>query len=179
MRDRTLVTGFGAFGSVLDNPSAKLARESGRPFKVLEVAYEAADEFISSLDNTAFDRLLLMGVANSRDKFSVELFARNWRGKSADVRGVRAEGRIDEDAPLLLESELWNPENTSKIVVSDSHIRISMDAGDYLCNYVYYRAMQKIPINKVGFLHVPPESKMPLETQMESLQGILAELEES
>lgn len=178
MSNRTLVTGFGDFGAVVGNPSAKLAQDCGRPFKVLEVSYKAVDEFIAQLDASTFDHLLMMGVATGRDRFSIELFARNWKSNAPDVRGVQAEGRIDEQAPLLLESELWNGENTSKIVISDHHVSISMDAGEYLCNYLYFRALSKLPPSQVGFVHVPAESRLPIETQMESLKAILAEIED-
>ena len=174
MSDRTFVTGFGAFRDIGENPSAKLAGASGCPFQVLEVSYRAVDDFIAGLNPNSFDRLLMLGVAAGRDRLTPELFARNWIGKSADVRGYAPMGRIEEDAPLLFESTLWTPEIASEIVAFDPHTRISMDAGDYLCNYISYRALQRFPDKKVGFLHVPGVDKLLLDKQSESLTKILA-----
>jgi len=177
MSDRTFVTGFGAFRDIADNPSAKLAGACGRPFQVLEVAYLAVDDFIAGLQAASFDRLLMLGIASGRDRMTPELFARNWIGKSKDMRGFGLEGRIEESAPLLLESTLWTPEIVSEIVAYDPHTRISMSAGDYLCNYISYRALQRFPDKKVGFLHVPSEDKLPLDLQEPSLKKILEIIE--
>ena len=177
MSDRTFVTGFGAFGSVTDNPSAKLAESCGRPFQVLEVAYSAADEFLAGLSPDSFDRLLMLGVASGRDRLTPELFARNFIGPAKDVRGYVVEGAIEEGAPLLFESTLWTPDVVSEIVAYDPHTKISMDAGEYLCNYISYRALQRFPDKRVGFLHVPPVEKLPLEVQKVTLGRILGLIE--
>lgn len=177
MSDRTFVTGFKAFLNVRDNPSAKLAESCGRPFQALEVAYRAVDDFLGGLDPICFDRLLMIGVAKGRDRVTPELYARNSIGKSKDVRGYAPEGVIDPNGDLLLESTLWTPEVISEIVAFDSHTKISMDAGRYLCNYISYRALQKFPEKKVGFLHVPSEDKLSIENQMLSLQKILEIIE--
>jgi len=177
MSERTLITGFGAFGVIAENPSAKLAELCGRPFHVLEVAYQAVDEFLSGLLPDSFDRLLMLGVAANRDRLTPELFARNMIGKARDVRGDAPIGYIEVGAPLILESTLWTPEVASEIVAYDPHTKLSMDGGDYLCNYIGYRALEKFPRNQVGFLHVAPIERLPLETQVASLQRILTVVE--
>ena len=57
--------------------------------------------------------------------------------------------------------------------------RPSDDAGDYLCNYIYYSALRKFDGagKQIGFLHVPPLDKLPLEHQLVELQQILMEIE--
>jgi len=177
MSARTFITGFGAFGTVAVNPSAKLAEASKRPFQVLEVAFAAVDEYLTSLNPESFDRLLMLGVAASRERMCPELFGRNFIGKTPDVRGIDLEGEIEAGAPLLLESTLWTPEIASEIVAFDPHTKLSMDAGEYLCNYISYRALQRFPEKKVGFLHIPAEDKLPLDVQMASLTKILEVIE--
>ena len=177
MKERTLITGFGPFGDIKENPAAILAEASGRPFAVIEVAYLAADDFLSKLDLGSFDRLIMLGVAAGRDHLSIELFARNWKGDAKDVREEGAEGLIEAGAPLLLEGTLWTAENASQIVAFDPRVRISMDAGSYLCNYTYFRALQHISGKRVGFLHVASQEKMSIEIQMLSLQKILEVIE--
>jgi len=52
-----------------------------------------------------------------------------------------------------------------------------MDGGDYLCNYIGYRALEKFTTKSIGFLHVPPPERLPLEKQQESLVKILEIIE--
>lgn len=169
---RTLVTGFGPFGTVTDNPSGRLAEGSGRPFQVLEVAYAAADAFLAAVDPEGFDTLLMLGVATSRDRITPELFARNWRGAAPDVRDVTLPGPIEDGQPLLIESTLWNAHLVAGLSVSPG-LFASLDAGSYLCNYLSYRAIRLFPQKRVGFLHVPPFGKVPPERQAEVLGEVL------
>jgi pyrrolidone-carboxylate peptidase len=53
----------------------------------------------------------------------------------------------------------------------------SDNAGCYLCNYVYYRALRRFPAKRVGFVHVPPLDVMPLDAQRERLAHLLSALE--
>jgi len=177
MNDRTFVTGFRAFGSIAENPSAKLAESCGRPFQTLEVAYRAVDDFLVGLDPNKFDRLLMIGVAAGRDRIAPELLARNFIGKTPDVRGFAPMGFIDANGPMLLPSTLWTPEIEAEIVIDVPHTKISMDAGRYLCNYISYRALQKFPDKMVGFLHVPGVDKLALESQQKCLDAILSIVE--
>lgn len=173
---RTLVTGFGPFGAITENPSAKLAEESGRPHRVLEVAFEAADEFLASLDPSTFDRLILIGVAAGRQHITPEVYARNQIGRVKDVQGIDRFGPIDPASPLLMPSTLWETEILVELLM-DPRMRISCDAGSYLCNFISYRALTRLPDKAVGFLHVPKPTEMPLETQVEVLQLVLEALE--
>lgn len=173
MIERTFITGFGPFGSIIENPSSKLAALARRPHKVLEVAYAAVDDFLSGLDGESFDRLLMLGLASGRDRITPELYARNVIGKSKDVRGKSRPGYIEAGSPLLLESTLWTPEVTSEIVAFDPLTKISMDAGTYLCNYIEYQALRRFPKKLVGFLHVPTEDRVSLDMQAASLGRIL------
>lgn len=173
---RTLVTGFGPFRNVTENPSAKLAEGCGRPFQVLEVAYDAADAFLEGLSPEGFDTLLMLGVASGRSRLTPELFARNVRHGEADVRGQTLPGPIEEGQPLLLESTLWNAHLLAEVEVGFG-LFASMDAGGYLCNYLSYRALRRFPSKRVGFLHVPPFDKVPQERQAEILAGVLESVE--
>ena len=173
---RTFVTGFGSFGNVTDNPSGRLAASCGRPFQVLEVAYEAADAFLDGFDPEGFDTLLMLGVAVSRDRVTPELYARNWRGETPDVRGSSLSGPIEEGEPLLIESSLWNAHLVAELSLIPG-VFASMDAGHYLCNDLAYRALRRFPETRVGFLHVPPFERVPQERQTEILAQILAAIE--
>ncbi|AIE84068.1 Pyroglutamyl-peptidase I [Fimbriimonas ginsengisoli Gsoil 348] len=159
-----------------ENPSAILAEGTGRPFRILEVAFEAVDEFLASLDPASFDRLVLMGVATGRTQITPELFARNQIGHTRDVRGNDRFGPIDPAAPLLLEGTLWI-ESSMVELFPNPDLKISLDAGSYLCNYSYFRALQRFPQKQIGFLHVPQPAKIPLERQQKLVSSLIEHVE--
>lgn len=174
--ERTLVTGFGQFPGVQANPSALLAEGCGRPFHLLDVSYRGVREFLNRLDPSRFDRLLLLGVASSTLKCRIELFARNLIGTTADIHG-EAPGpcEIANGAPRVLGGTLWD--NTKLLDadhIADHPLLLhSFSAGTYLCNYIYFEALMRFRDKRVGFLHVPDESDMPLELQQEAVAEVL------
>src|SRR5689334_12979930 len=74
---RTLVTGFLGFGKFPVNPSALLAESSSRPCELIEVAYDAVDKFVGTLEPNIFDCLLMLGVAGQSSQMRLECVARN------------------------------------------------------------------------------------------------------
>lgn len=169
---RTLVTGFTAFGRFGVNPAALLASALQRPFELLEVSFAAVDDFLDRrARDDAFDRLLMLGVAADRDVIKLEQFARNHVGDSPDVRGeIRGPAPIDPAGPATLPSTLFALTPATSFAASD-------DAGCYLCNYAYYRALQRLPHKRIGFVHVPPLDALPLEAQHEALRRLLNAIE--
>lgn len=175
---RILITGFGPFGRIADNPSARLAELSGHDFELIDVAYDSVDTLLAGLDPERFDVLLLIGVDSQGEVLKPELHARNWCGKKPDVKGLCPVGPIEEGSPFILNSTLWSDDLLSTVEV-DPDLQPSRDAGDYLCNYVYYRALQYFPQKRVGFLHIPPFEKVPREQQVEVLGRILKQIKDS
>ncbi len=169
------VTGFGPFGNVVENPSSKLASTSGARFQILEVSFEAVDRFLNELDPNSFEILFLMGVAADRDNLSTEMFGRNFSGRHPDVTGNVRFGPIDSSGILLLPTTLWTAHEVADWIV-ELPVRTSYDAGEYLCNYIYYRALEKFPSKRVGFLHVPSEQKLALSAQAMALTRILDDI---
>ena len=168
---RTLVTGFGPFGAISDNPSSHLARKSQRSFRILKVAYAAVDQFIQELSPDSFDILVMIGVARLTSRMRLETTARNHVGSDADVQGiVLGPGPIDPAGPAsILASTIISPQNKCW--------EPSDNAGEYLCNYVYYRASQKFSDNRVCFVHVPPFTEIPAPVQQAELESFLTALE--
>ena len=169
MTHRTLVTGFLAFQGFDVNPSALLAQSSGRPYELIDVSFDAAETFLERLaaSHGAYDRVLMLGVRGSGALIEVERLARNHVGPELDVRGeVRGPGPIEPGAPATLPTTLFDPASTAATSFSD-------DAGCYLCNYIYYRALRRFPRSRVGFVHVPPLDVVPLEAQQRHLASLL------
>jgi pyroglutamyl-peptidase len=168
MSDRTFVTGFLPFGAHAVNPSALLAASCGRRRFVIEAAYSAVDAFLDdlSVEAAGFDRLLMLGLRGGGTGIDVEQIARNHTGPEPDVRGVICgPGAIEPGAPGLLRGTLF--------ASAPATTRPSTDAGCYLCNYIYYRALERFPDKRMGFVHVPPLEVMPLELQRRHLDDLL------
>ncbi|HMS56018.1 MAG TPA: hypothetical protein PKA27_11520 [Fimbriimonadaceae bacterium] len=165
--NRVLVTGFGPFEGSPVNPSGRLAEASGYPHLVLDVTFEAVEKALA--DFAPFDTVLLLGVASRAAQFRAEHVAHNWIGSVPDVTGVRAgPGPIDPKLPFQLAGTLWpSPGESTELEID------SANAGDYLCNYLYFRALCTYPEKAVGFLHVPSAEHVPFETQVQHLRHFL------
>jgi pyrrolidone-carboxylate peptidase len=174
VRGRTLVTGFGPFLQVVDNPSSLLARECRRPHELLEVSYDGVRSFLRRLNASQFDRLLLVGVCGGDDQCRLETLGRNHCGTTPDVRGhVPEVPESWEEGPSNLPSTLGG-----RSLPPIEGLRRSDHAGDYLCNFTLYEALRRFPDKQVGFLHVPSPDRMPLEEQLRVLEQILMAIEE-
>lgn len=165
-----LVTGFGPFGEVAENPSAWLAEHCGAPFEVLEVSFRAVDEFVARLAPDPPKRLLCIGLAGKATAMRLETVAHNWIGSTPDVRGeVWGPGAIDPRLPGQVCSTFWTPEDFMTLARAEPSAR----AGDYLCNYLLFQAIQALPTSQVAFLHAPPFKEMNAEAQLQIVCEIL------
>jgi pyrrolidone-carboxylate peptidase len=175
MTRRTLVTGFLPFAGFRVNPSALLAQSCGRPFELIEVSFDAVDEWLDRIDATgaSFERLVMLGLRGDGTSFYLERVARNEIGTTPDMRGiVRGPAAIEPGGPATVNSTLFNGPVTAITSLASSD-----DAGCYLCNYIYYRALRHFPGRRVGFVHVPPLETFPLDTQQHHLARLLELLE--
>lgn len=154
-----------------------VAQAIDRPNYELEVSYGAVDQFLDDLDPESFDRLLLIGVAAERSHLCAELFARNTYCDTADVDGCEREGSIIDHAPLLVNSTLFGAEALSEVLVSNPLARLSLNAGAYVCNFSYYRALALFPDKQVGLLHIPTFETVSLETQLAIVNELLIAVE--
>ncbi len=167
-----LVTGFGSFGKVDQNPSAWLAEHSGERFDVLEVRYQAVDSFLADLDESGFDAWLMMGVHGYATGHRLEFTARNVIGATPDVLGCATPGVIDPAGVPQISSPLWNP----AWVDEERGFLASDDAGAFLCNYLFYQGLRRFPNKRIGFLHVPPFSIIPADQQLEMVRELLGKI---
>jgi len=171
-----LLTGFGPFETVLENPSELLVRTSGKPYEVVDVSYSRVKHFIHTLAPNSFDTLLLLGAHGTSDKFQIELTARNKLDARPDASGFTpVEGPIDPTREESLQGTLWPRLHLETLLGGSASL--SEDAGGYLCNYIYFEALHRFPDKQVGFLHVPLLSKMPFQEQREFLRNLLARIE--
>lgn len=159
-----LVTGFGPFLDVSDNPSAKLAREiDGRRVAgetivshVLPVSFDRGpDEVLRLMRVLGEPKLVLgLGVARSRPRVNVERVGRRACVPTPDVDGVVLEHLGDGPDEVRATIDVQKLAKALKADLSD-------DAGGYVCNAWLYRVTRGLPGVPVGFVHVPPSGLEP------------------
>lgn len=173
---RLLVTGFGPFPTMPRNPSAALARAvaAAPRWRILGVSVEcrilttAYASLGSELDPALAeepDAVLMIGVAGRSKRIRVERRATPRRSTLfPDVAGERA-GRSERSAYPRERRASSSPERAF-LALRREHVpaRISRDAGRYLCNAAYFRALAG-PAPTL-FIHIPkPGPARPVEAR--------------
>jgi pyrrolidone-carboxylate peptidase len=172
-----LVTGFGPFEGFPNNPSAELAKRCGARFEIVEVAYATTREFLQGLDPGRFDVLLHMGVHHKATQMHLEVLAHNQVLSRPDVRGLEiAGGQVRKGSPAIQAGTLW-PSLELESFLRDEPAVLSYHAGTYLCNFIYFESLCRFPDKRVGFLHVPSENAMSLDTQEKTLTKLVRLIE--
>ena len=164
---RVLITGFGPFPGAPFNPSAALAKalacrrrpalaDIERATHVFATTYASVDRDLPKLLAKKPDIVLMFGVAGRRHQLCIETRARNAvsllfpdAGGHRPLRGViklRGPATLAGNAPFARLAGAAGP-----------RARLSRDAGRYLCNYVYWRALVQVRSTRplVQFVHIP------------------------
>ena len=167
---RVLITGFGAFPGVHFNPTARLAaalaavRRPGledvlRIAHVFETSYAAVEQALPAvLADVRPDVVLLFGLATRTPFLRIETRALNRRSALfADVRGCHPMNvAITPRAPVALRGNAPHQRLAIAARRAGVEAQLSHNAGRYLCNYIYWRALELTagqPL--VQFVHVP------------------------
>jgi len=157
-----LLTGFGPFGSIAVNPSQVIAeRLHGATFgslrvvsHVLPVVFGEDAALVESLVAEHDPVVVLsLGVAARDGTLRLETLGRNLRQSPEGPRPIAEDGPGDAAATLALGHVLAAVER------AEVPIRLSDDAGDYLCNHSLYTTLRLAERAKgrfrAGFLHIP------------------------
>jgi len=160
---RTLLTGFGPFRNVVDNPTARIVahfERVGAPgheltTRVLPVSFvEAGREVSALLAEGAFDVALLMGVARRADGFRFEQF-----GRYSDPDTVEAERPVPDSYPGHLVFDAI----VAELEAAGMPAEVSSNAGGFVCDHTYYCALRAIAEGGLAtrclFLHVPADEQ--------------------
>lgn len=170
-----LVTGFGPFLDVADNPTAALAaslhgrRVAGETIHgmVLPVAYDRGPMLAVAAAKRHDARLVLgFGVARGRKRVSIERLA----VRACDPAHPDADGDRREwigEGPERVYATIDVPRLARLLRAEESD-----DAGRYVCNAWLWHVARALPDRPVGFVHVPPAGIDP-ERVVAALGGLL------
>ena len=162
-----LVTAFEPFGGETINASWEAAKEldgwrcSGSivAARALPCAYGlCVAEFMAAYARLRPRAVLMTGQAARRSMVSVERIARS--GASPTLRdNLGALGSPLADGPVRLETTAQAAQIARAIRAAGIAARVSSDAGDYVCNALYYGALRRIgesasPAPAI-FIHLP------------------------
>ena len=160
---KVLLTGFEPFGNATSNPSGEIVRQiSGDNIvtAILPVAYaQSAERLLSLIEEHKPDVVICLGQAEGRTAITPERIAINLDdARLADNQGVlRNDMKILEDGPDAYFSTLPVNEFVAAIKAQGIPAAVSLSAGAFLCNHVFYVAQNKFAGSDVrsGFVHVP------------------------
>ncbi len=167
-----LVTGFGPFPGAPFNPSGPLVRKLAckrHPAfgdvrivpHVFATRYECVDRALPDLIALHRpDALLMFGLATRSRHVRIETQARNTLSGLPDASGrIAVSSSIEAAAQACLpicapDGELLRAAQRGRIPA-----RLSHDAGSYLCNYLYWRALEAAASQDrprlAAFIHIP------------------------
>ena len=170
---RLLVTAFGAFPGAPSNPTIALARELERRHarrlarlsislhvRILPVRFAQVDgALMAALDEVQPDVVLHLGLAGRRTALSVELRALNRLGtlRPDAARAFAACGVVRPGACFQRVAR-WPAQRIRAAMDPFAITRLSLDAGDYVCNQTLFLTLASIR-GPVGFIHVPRPRK--------------------
>lgn len=167
---RVLLAGFGPFPGAPLNPSAALAQKLARRRRpavhglirtahVFDTSYACVDRDMPKLFAAKPDIVLVFGLAGRRRQICIETRARNAVSVLFPDAGGRrpAIGIIEPGAPAALVGRAPFVRLLSAARARNLPVRLSRDAGRYLCNYAYWRALERAPNGRplVQFVHIP------------------------
>lgn len=168
-KGRILVTGFKPFLGETVNPSEILLEHIEKDFAVsgnidtlvLPVSFSESFKVLeNALERQSYERIFLLGQAGDRDKVCLERVALNWiETQRPDEDGYTPpQGAIAPLESPALFSRLPLTEWSAELKSQSLPVKVSLSAGGYVCNYVYFKCLQKFrdeakPL--VVFIHVP------------------------
>lgn len=157
------MTGFEPFGTATSNPSGEIVKQiSGDNIvtAILPVAYaESAERLLALIAEHNPDVVICLGQAEGRTQITPERIAINLDDASiADNEGVmRNDVPIIQGGPVAYETTLPVKEFVKAMNAAGVPAAVSLSAGAFLCNHIFYIAQNKFAGTNLrsGFVHVP------------------------
>jgi len=160
---KILLTGFEPFGTASSNPSGEIVKQiSGDNIvtTILPVSYtQSAERLLALIAEHNPDVVICLGQAEGHTHITPEKIAINLDdARLADNEGVlRNDVKILENGPDAFFTTLPIKEMVDAAKTVGVPASVSLSAGAFLCNHVFYVAQNKFAGTKVrsGFVHVP------------------------
>ncbi len=163
---KILVTGFEAFGGDLLNPTElmlKWIREDNTLSAIfdtllLPVEFSSAHELVLKNKNLdSYSAIFCFGLAAGRAKISIERVALNWIETSIpDNAGISPKlGPIDPSSEKIYFTKMNIESIRDDLKAAGLPIEISLTAGGYVCNHLYFQLLKSDLKQPVVFIHVP------------------------
>jgi len=160
---KILLTGFEPFGKATTNPSGEIVKQISSDnivTAILPVTYrESADRLLALVAERSPEVVVCLGQAEGRIQITPEKVAINLDDANlADNEGVlRNDVKIVESGPDAYFSTLPIKEIVEAIKARGVPAAVSLSAGAFLCNHIFYVAQNKFVGTHVrsGFVHVP------------------------
>jgi pyroglutamyl-peptidase len=182
---RILLTGFEPFGLYPINPSQLLIQALPDRYlgmtllkQILTVHHQdGPQQMLALLRTHQPDAVIAFGLASGRAKISLERVALNLLDFSiADNAGIIVENQpIAPGGPAAYFSTLPLLDMHTALNVEGISAELSLSAGTYLCNQVFYTLMHEIASQdlntRAGFIHLPnlPEQAAQASTPIPSM----------
>ena len=168
---KVLLTGFEPFGTATSNPSGEIVKQvSGDNIvtAILPVTYaQSAERLLALIAEQNPDVVICLGQAEGRTQITPEKVAINLDDAHLpDNAGVqRSDVKILDDGPDAYFTSLPIKEMVDAAKAAGVPASVSLSAGAFLCNHVFYIAQNKFAGTKVrsGFIHVPLMDSQALE----------------
>jgi pyroglutamyl-peptidase len=188
---KVLLTGFEPFGKATLNPSGEIVKQiSGDNIvtAILPVAYaQSAEALLALIEQHKPDVVISLGQAEGRTQITPERIAINLDdARLADNEGVmRNDVPIVVGGPVAYESTLPIKEFVAAINDAGVPAAVSLSAGAFLCNHIFYVAQAALNGTHVrsGFVHVPLMDEqagefpglptMPLDQMVKAVRAML------
>mmetsp|Transcript_12935 Transcript_12935/g.24023 ORF Transcript_12935/g.24023 Transcript_12935/m.24023 type:complete len:207 (+) Transcript_12935:1471-2091(+) len=188
-----IITGFGPFGSVTENPTSILAQECGNALqpegitvlhtRTVTVGYRAVEANVEELYGYIAGRessepivLLHLGVYSGSMHFNIETQGANYCFIGRDAEGNSKAGAIDmtRECGETVCCRLNIDELHRRLSGEGFPVNKSQSAGGYLCNYIYYKSLVKFqaPNVYVLFVHMPEFHDISKEVQLRFLGSL-------
>ncbi len=194
MTTTILLTGFGRFPGAAVNPTAALVRRLARKRRpatndvrcvahVFATRYDAVDrELPALLACHRPDAVIMFGLATRRKHLSIETLARNRRSTLFPDASGGAPARAAIEAGVDSHRDGRAPMRRLLAAARGARVdaRLSRNAGGYVCNYVYWRALAAAECNGwprlAVFVHVPGLGRIPARNRTIRRRYALADL---
>lgn len=149
---KIIITSFGPFQDFKMNPSHEVMQllknkfdKEGHPelhveWKTLDVSYSSVAEFKANISNQKTMFLLHMGVAANEPLLRLEIMARN-ECFGQDITGLNPSANFIYENGGNLKTNISLDFIHAFISRHSEKVRISEDAGTYLCNFLYYNSL--------------------------------------